>query len=784
MGSSGSESVDCSVGSIVWVRRRNGSWWPGKILGPNELSNTHLMSPRSGTPVKLLGREDASVDWYNLEKSKRVKPFRCGDFDECIERAESSVGMPPKKREKYARREDAILHALDLEKQMLDVQGRRFDNKSNKSSNSGEKGSISSSGNQEPDDLNGHNALEHLSEGIGASPVHENNCHPPDKTKEDMLQEDEVPPKMRGLKEFGLRTVPSKRKFSSSIKSDGIDRPSSRCQARAASAGGYSLGKNNHIKFVDDRKTSPGSLIVETSQNSANLSLLRERQSESHASSPCASAPDQIKNAYPVKRNRCLYLPAESNDYLGSISEWSPTLKQVSHFPVRESNHPLHVSASDDNTSDFSEATESDSSDSDDSETDSDEEMNTLSGRGAELMDSIGRSEGDGRNGNMCNAELDESAHNDGIPLSNDDGVSKWKLKGKRNARHVSKGSPDIPNTGCGMNDETYLEMRENTFNHRISRLRVNYHQSDDFNSYLDRDVSFERDNWSPGSALGNGRYSTLRHMPRGRSRSDNNTYHVVEWDDMELERRTPLNAYLMETRDYSYNGAYHDDQAYVGHAQLGDGRRNMLVDVDLKVQSSYPKQRVPIISLMSKIDGRAIIGHPLQIEGLEEGSSDTLFSKRSEIGNGRYQGEIDNPLPSVWRTARRTANYRVPRPDLSSAAGNGGEAYYLPPGRKSESMDPRALCLPASKKPMKKYSKKANMLSIQKTRTLSSFSVDKHIGHGRHDNVQAFSLSELIKSESQTTTVTCIPVKLVFSRLYEAVGSGRPPGPASTSPP
>lgn len=53
--------VDCSVGAIVWVRRRNGSWWPGKILGPEELSASHLMSPRSGTPVKLLGREDASV---------------------------------------------------------------------------------------------------------------------------------------------------------------------------------------------------------------------------------------------------------------------------------------------------------------------------------------------------------------------------------------------------------------------------------------------------------------------------------------------------------------------------------------------------------------------------------------------------------------------------------------------------------------------------------------------------------------------------------------------------
>lgn len=31
-------------------------------------------------------------DWYNLEKSKRVKAFRCGEFDDCIERAESSFG--------------------------------------------------------------------------------------------------------------------------------------------------------------------------------------------------------------------------------------------------------------------------------------------------------------------------------------------------------------------------------------------------------------------------------------------------------------------------------------------------------------------------------------------------------------------------------------------------------------------------------------------------------------------------------------------------------------------
>lgn len=55
------KAIDASVGGLVWVRRRNGSWWPGRIMGLDEISEGSLVSPRSGTPVKLLGREDASV---------------------------------------------------------------------------------------------------------------------------------------------------------------------------------------------------------------------------------------------------------------------------------------------------------------------------------------------------------------------------------------------------------------------------------------------------------------------------------------------------------------------------------------------------------------------------------------------------------------------------------------------------------------------------------------------------------------------------------------------------
>ncbi|PNX87190.1 PWWP domain-containing protein, partial [Trifolium pratense] len=58
-----------------------------------------------GLSALLLGRENAIVE-----------------FDGCIERLESAKGMPLKKREKYACREDVILHALELERQMLKKQ--------------------------------------------------------------------------------------------------------------------------------------------------------------------------------------------------------------------------------------------------------------------------------------------------------------------------------------------------------------------------------------------------------------------------------------------------------------------------------------------------------------------------------------------------------------------------------------------------------------------------------------------------------------------------------------
>ncbi|CAI9780440.1 unnamed protein product [Fraxinus pennsylvanica] len=109
------KAIDASVGGLVWVRRQNGYWWPGQILSQDELPKTTLPVPRPGTPIKLLGREDISLGWYNLEASKRVKVFRCGEFDSFIEKAKASTSNSSKKAGKYAHRGDAIIHALKIE---------------------------------------------------------------------------------------------------------------------------------------------------------------------------------------------------------------------------------------------------------------------------------------------------------------------------------------------------------------------------------------------------------------------------------------------------------------------------------------------------------------------------------------------------------------------------------------------------------------------------------------------------------------------------------------------
>ncbi|CAL5187480.1 unnamed protein product [Lathyrus oleraceus] len=604
---------DCAVGSIVWVRRRNGSWWPGQILCSDDLSVSHLTSPRSGTPVKLLGREDASVDWYNLEKSKRVKPFRCGEFDACIERAESAQGMPLKKREKYARREDAILHALELEKKIAKKQDK--------------------------------------------------------------------------------------------------------------------LG---------------------TGQTGA---------------------------AFRAKRSRCVYLPAESSDSL----DFNETL---THVPVSSSQlggEYLYGSPfAEESESAFLNDVESDSSetasinsesDSSETELDNDEEMIIYSetGHDAEELEST------------SSEEADELAFSSDMPhlyprepRTCNEAVSKWQLKGKRNNRNLVKRSAVASDRRGAVLYGADVEGQRRHLNHQKPGVNYPYYRNDYSDAPEDTDQMFgSEDEYSP--------------TPRAVAKGQNKKFRGVDWDEWPWEDQPALKGYS-DFKGYA--------PLYSDHYQYDGMKRSVLVDVDLKVQTSYKKEPVPIVSITSKLNGRSILGRPIQIESLKDGSTDNLFSAIDDYSNDGIGYEGSSVLPPAWRTARRTANFRVPRPHIQSSNVdedfsieqernieykrlNGGNSSHNASHWKKNSLNGVGLSI--DKKSFKKSVKKASLSSSQKTRTLSSLSIEDNLSRKQSLTRSFYQIDKLSKPEvSGLTTVACIPVKLVFSRLLEKIN--RPPLKVSTN--
>ncbi|XP_073315246.1 uncharacterized protein [Primulina huaijiensis] len=670
MGSSESgEVADGCVGSIVWVRRRNGSWWPGKILGQEELSLSHITSPRSGTPVKLLGREDASVDWYNLEKSKRVKAFRCGEFNDCIERAEASQGMPPKKREKYARREDAILHALELERQLLENKYGKLENSSNHRSKSSPDAAISSEylGNESRNKIESRSGL--ISDRLGLSPVEKNAevcLYEVIARDEGQLSGDDdsasVLPRTRGLQDFGLRTAPIREELS-----------------------GFS---------------------------------------------------------FRAKKSRCAYLMNASGDYLNdgrlqsSLAEMPVSRLEEKDFPYSDLGEE-HISGS-------TEDTETDCSETDSMESDSDDDLTALSDGSAsiELRPKYPRIEANEGHESINSDDPDELTFPDDLSNPNEfaptkSGVSKWQLKRKRNNRGLGKRSLDRTD-------------------------------SDVFRQYTNGISS----NWTNGGTKADSSQKSYRthaakYRSTGLSRSNHN---IIDSDVLTLNRYSAKRGFWEDSCEYT-------DTVFADRYQFGG--RIMLVDVDLEVQASNYRRDVPMISILSMLNGHAIIGHLIQIEALESGSSENLLATADKILPELF--ESPSRLPPSWRTGRRTANSRVPRPHLYSSIENDCKHQArsvfqdkkLPFG--SSQGQKANVSIPifsnnSTERMFSKFSpKKISPSTSQKIRTLSSIASEpKNRNDMRSGCSSDCRVDGLIKTESVHTGVACIPVSLVFSRLNE----------------
>ncbi|XP_031483191.1 uncharacterized protein At1g51745-like [Nymphaea colorata] len=739
MGIPEAEMMDCSVGTIVWVRRRNGSWWPGRILGQDELSETHLMSPRSGTPVKLLGREDASVDWYNLEKSKRVKAFRCGEFDDCIRKAEAALGMPPRKREKYARREDAILHALELEKQQLEQKQQSASMGSRKLpfSKKDLDNTFPSNNNYREDEPRGISRYipiksQLLSRKVDSSLNGEYVSSPIRRINHSQIHwEDEnaeTMPRMRGLQDFGLKTASSKRKGSFST---GNKRTySSESLMHAISLPGRGTGTAQQINgrrssFLVKRKRSHGAsieeslvrrrdrrrTIVQVLQSSAKLPVGEASQSE------FAGLPISVQEET-AHRGLLASSGGDKATSYDSIGGHSPDQLQTSHSPHGADSSFLYPSSSVEDR--LMDDRESDSCVGGSFDNDIEEEAATVSDA-SQILAAQGSKNGgrylrygssvfQGQPAKMGNKHFDDSGYSHYASqsrhfkknlITGTNGVSKWRMKGKRNMRNLSKRHMDIPN---GYADEDAYEAEE-------SLMTVNSGR------------------WSSHEALGG---------------------YWEEPDDCFHPR------FYSSELDPVYDSQYGEDGMF----------ESMLVNVDLKVQASYQGEHVPLVSLMSRLNGKAIIGHPVQVEIMEDGSSELLLADSSlhvDIGERNKSA-----VPPVWRTARRTAMQRVPRshpaaheneeslvqcspvePKPPQKKVNTANLGHRSGSRKNMNNAHRVAIGKLSRKVLKKA-----CLSNQKTRALSSFSAEKK----NSNNIL----------QRPTPLVTSIPVEAVFSRLRE----------------
>ncbi|XP_052186662.1 uncharacterized protein At1g51745-like [Diospyros lotus] len=767
--------VDCSVGTIVWVRRRNGSWWPGKILGPEELSAVHLMSPRSGTPVKLLGREDASVDWYNLEKSKRVKAFRCGEFDDCIERAESSQGMPPKKREKYARREDAILHALELEKQLLEKKygksGYSCNGNSSKSSDAIKEEPLASL--ECSNYGNGKRVNKSHSTKLDSSLEDKSLNHPPYRKKvkegsqlpgtEDIS---EATQRMRGLQDIGPRISPPRQKLSSSVTSSGSHKPKGENYAHALPCNRCSTENTDQANsnFLDKKRKAYDVLtdeslvkrrdrrrpLVQVLQSSRNLPVGNSFHHGNGDVPAHLTGESQTGVVHYARRNSGVSVLGESSDCSDDKQICSNQMAiSPNHFDESKCPHPAALN--EDSTSESTESTETDSSETDSSDSDADEEMLQLSVTELEPK-CLELSGARFQYGNINIGEPDDLVSASKMsyshdPVSSDMGVSKWKLKGKRNNRGLAKRSIDP--RGRVSSGSMY------GINHEDRDI-------DGCDELIIKSLTTRRRAFDNRGCLLTSK-ATSKDL-------DDMTLNMIDWGELAWTDQ-PL------PRGYWEDSSHYLDHPVVGHQSFGGRMKSMLIDVDLKVQSSYQREHVPMISLMSKLNGQAIVGHPLQVEALENGSSEIFLSAADGINPETLDN--DTPLTPMWRTARRTANFRVPRSHPSvtlDAEETAQQCQYVDQDKKmltkKSSMRSFGHKAGMMKRPQtdRKFSrtlpKMISLSSNQKTKTVCSISQEEDLGSDFEQGSN--KVDGLIKRESGPTVVACIPVKLVFSRLSE----------------
>ncbi|CAL0324091.1 unnamed protein product [Lupinus luteus] len=740
--------IDASEGTLVWVRRRNGSWWPGRIMGMHEVSDTCLVSPRSATPVKLLGRHDATVDWYNLEKSKRVKAFRCGEYDEWIEKAKVSAATLSKKAVKYARREDAILHALQLETAHLGKEPLEFCSQAYKLGaehgvSAGESTAASRDenvvGELSDSEDNSNSAPELPQSGIsfeepnqsGYAKVRRSTQTRRRRTPNDSEDDGtEGVKRMRGLEDLGIGAV-SKRKVQGAGLPKIVQQDSTLLSISSTGnclqngtlvngGKGYSSTlkkKRSQLANVHEilrRKNRRRQLtkVLESTVAMVSLPLICDQLPCSRSSQMCGVTNNKAPKLDSNVSKRSDPAAIHNSDTTVAACEngtcqISHTLKHIEASAIsgllgNDSSDKLvdlpfvRVLGEEKHATGFIPACASCSS--------GKPQVDALDQQSCDVSHSEALSLGkEGQKTGCTSSAVDHNI----IGHRSERDSSKWQSKGKRNSRHTSKNRKESSRKHVDTNGESnaYLAGIENS-----DGLCQGVSQKVDRKPVGSTNAAYNFTSQVRYNSLAEGQLDGFRDL----SKHIRGKIEVKHFPDGSLtpQRSLPYrhSRFIVNSRRQTVD--------VPGRNHCSDAS---LYDVKLEVKSSYRPQRVPLVSLVSKLNGKAFIGHPLTVEVLEDGHYNSLL------------GGVKCDL------------------------GDGDTHCMIKPNSVTGSILSKNLSRFSRSKSSKR--KKSGLLN-KKVRRLSSLT-----GHGQSKEVRKSKVNK-----QKGPVIACIPLKVVFSRINEAV--------------
>ncbi|XP_021729559.1 uncharacterized protein At1g51745-like [Chenopodium quinoa] len=655
------KGLDSTVGALVWVQRRNGCWWPGQIMGLDELpeDGSGSSSPRSGTPIRLLGRDDSSVEWYDLETAKGVKAFRCGEYDTCIEKAKVSAPKFLKRSLKYPRREIAIFYALEIEKSSVlkndSNHDRSPDNEapvncengsaSRSHANKGSECSSEETSSEETtsaceENSNSTQELSHsgISYETNGSTCLQGQQHKRKRRKTPNDSEDdghEGFKRMKGLNDLG---VGSERKIRVlALSNPGQSSSVSLHNTRAANCTAVGTLTNGGAVPTFKKKRSQVVHIHELLKRKNRRRPLT-KVLENTTMVPVRIICDEFAN------------PFERSDAISPFYDGKDGIKDTDllneHLPEVDSPDTLFDAPF------------------------IDEELpqsgiSSVWQPSSPLKPRVSAFKGiSSRNLTVQTSSLEHEA-------ADEHGASKWQSKGKRKARFLCK------------NDEMNSQKK-----------------SDAYGMGLEAPVHF------PPSSNGfmNGLTGLRKHISMSGSTE----------------------------RSFSYRQRRFFPSSWESPGGLS------LFEVEVTVEATRPQtQHVPYISLMSKLSCKPITGHPVAVEALEDGFCDLQTSNYPASGSCELDDE-DTEMDYVVE----------------------------PKVRKPMHIKLRSHSSRRKRKGKSSKSKKRHGSSSKKTRRLSSLTSPLKLNLGKR--------KPMVQS-SKGPTLACVPLKIVFSRIHEALnGSSR----------